>query len=686
MAERIKRIGKHLRPKPQENDAVAPDPEKVAGELLSAANDGAKSLRSLYVSFMLFALYAIISVAGVDDEQLLRETPLKLPVIGADIPLLGYFALLPLLFVLFHFELLLQFAMLSNKLHMFRVATDAISDTERKANFRHRVENFMLSHLLAGEHQTPMRRLLMLVLYSSLVLLPAATLLLTQYMFLPYHSLSMTWWHRICIAVDLILVSYFWVSLFHAGDLTLREWWQALWTACGAPFRTAKQFFLNVFHWFQRFSTARDHWDTFGSQSHAVGLGMVLLLSLPLSFLLLTIPEEPYFDAAISWETEVYSNVSNIDAEDGNPAYSMLSIKDKWLHRNLDLHDKVLIGEGSSPEIREQIRKGKNPVGFEPLDLRNRDLRHVILVRTHLSAANLAGADMTDADLSGSGLNGADLRRAKLNGANLCNAKLNGAICSEAQLNGVKLWDAQLFGVDFTDAQLNGADLWGAQLSGAKLRNAQLYGSILSEAQLNGVDLTNAQLGGADLGDALLNGAILFIAQNQIFTTIAQKSWLDKYIQNNPGPMPKRTQQAVVRLDAIAREERKTTWPTETTSCIANAIKGCLFSGEIDGDFAKGLAYELGELTCSADYGEQGNQNAVTLWINSAASSREASNFFLEAIKQGECPNLWRQKIPLLNRLRFNNNKINADGLRDEWVNLIQTTPSPEPQPYLGTH
>src|SRR5262245_47488858 len=101
------------------SSAGAQDHKATAEKLLTAANDGAKSLKALFFWYVGALAYAVISVAGVTDEQLLKEAPLKLPILSVDIPLVEYFAALPLVVVLVHLELLVQFALLSNKVNDF---------------------------------------------------------------------------------------------------------------------------------------------------------------------------------------------------------------------------------------------------------------------------------------------------------------------------------------------------------------------------------------------------------------------------------------------------------------------------------------------------------------------------------------------------------------------------------------
>ena len=205
---------------PTSTAAPSADQAAAAERLLSAANDGAKSLKALFFWYVGALAYAVISVVGVADTQLLTETPLKLPILGVDIPFVEYFAFLPLVVVLIHMELLVQFALLSNKLHKL----EELWPNDAKPDMQRRLENFMLSHLLVGKHRSVIRCLLFLLIYGALIVLPLFTLLLIQAQFLAYHSAPMMWWHRALISVDAVILLYFWPNLFRSDDLGLRDW------------------------------------------------------------------------------------------------------------------------------------------------------------------------------------------------------------------------------------------------------------------------------------------------------------------------------------------------------------------------------------------------------------------------------------------------------------------------------
>ena len=66
-----------------------------------ALEDATGLSRGLWLSFLIFGTYLVITFAGVDHRDLLLETPITLPVLNAPLPLVTFFWVAPILFVIF---------------------------------------------------------------------------------------------------------------------------------------------------------------------------------------------------------------------------------------------------------------------------------------------------------------------------------------------------------------------------------------------------------------------------------------------------------------------------------------------------------------------------------------------------------------------------------------------------------
>ena len=62
----------------------------------------------LWTTFVTFELYLAIAFGSVKHRDLFLETPVKLPILDVDLPLVGFFVLAPAILVIFHFYVFLQ--------------------------------------------------------------------------------------------------------------------------------------------------------------------------------------------------------------------------------------------------------------------------------------------------------------------------------------------------------------------------------------------------------------------------------------------------------------------------------------------------------------------------------------------------------------------------------------------------
>ena len=110
--------------------------------LETSLNDSATRVSALWISFLIFGLYLVIAAGTVTHRQLFLEDPVKLPDLNIDLPLVGFFFLAPILFVIFHTYVLLQVLLLGRTAaayneaveHTIKVAADNARVRQRLAN------------------------------------------------------------------------------------------------------------------------------------------------------------------------------------------------------------------------------------------------------------------------------------------------------------------------------------------------------------------------------------------------------------------------------------------------------------------------------------------------------------------------------------------------------------------------
>ena len=430
---------------------------------------------------MLF--YFAIAAGAVTHADLFFENPVKLPILTVDLPLLAFFFLAPILFVIIHAYILVHLVMLTDKAKRYHQALHRqIEDDAIRDGLRRQLPSNVFVQFLAGAPETregPFGWILRTIGWTTLVIGPVLLLLLIQIQFLPFHNSFITWTHRLALLADLLLIWWLWRRIMSGREVD------------GPRSRRLS-----------RLST------TLGVTFSACALIA--------SWALATFPGE--------WQEERLAAWKPIHEYDELRHPIMVSVHD-WLfqsrmddttHRRrlplsstlvlpgLNIYEGLKIDDPEKTKWRDYVFRA-----------RGRDLRGAIFDLASLPKVDFDSAQLQGASLGGAQLEGASLARAQLQGATLILAQLQGASLFMAQLQGAALDWARLQGASLNGAQLQGASLWGAQLQGAWLENARLQGAALDSAQLQGASLDGAQLQGAWLDGAQLQGAWLKKARLQ---------------------------------------------------------------------------------------------------------------------------------------------------------------------------
>ena len=454
--------------------AQCPKLSEEAKEFLVEANGASDSGWSAWLAFLALLTYVVVTLASVSHKTLLLNSPVRLPIINADIPLVGFFQYAPGMLLLVYLSLLVQHVILARK---YRKFTDAIASYETETGTEHParewVHSYVFSQIAAGPRPNRITKFMMqLIVYVTFSILPIITLLYFQIKFLPYHDVSTTYWHRIGVILGFVMLILLTPLMQNTGHAR---------------------------RWDIKVGPQAEAWEASGTQ---VLLALFLLpLVVGFSWLIATVPDE-WIDRRLGFVAPTSIQVGAAEeAKLLNPlvrriVYDRLPEDDNrgWWRRWL-LSYRVLIVEDTDLGADIGAR----------LVLRERNFRFSLLNRSDLQRGDLAWADLRAAQMWKTQANG-KLKDAKLQGAFLQEAQLQGAQLSSAQLQGVDLRNAQLQGADLSYAKLEGADLRGAQLQGAKMDRTELQGADLASANVWLVnfprDLANqspAPLGLADL-------------------------------------------------------------------------------------------------------------------------------------------------------------------------------------------
>ncbi len=464
--------------------------------LLEAVNETSDDAHMGWLIFLAIMTYLMIAVTGVTHKDLLLQTPVELPILQVKIPLTEFFQFAPVVLVLFHLGLITQLTLLARKIIEFDGALRLLETSDRRNHpLRLELHNFFFVQAIAGpDRSLVVSAFLHGMSWLTLVVLPVLMLLYIQAVFLPYHSVPITWIHRAALLVDMGLLSL--LGVFLARKET--------------SFGTA----------FIRNALSRPITFLFTS--------VLLVLVALVSLFIATIPGER-LDGTASGLLPLSAPVGSQAFVGGYAAPFSLARSDGSLlgifRRNLDIRDQDLVDDKA------------DGLGQATLNLRYRDLRFARFDRSDLHRADMTGADVEGASFVASDLRGvvllcadatsllltenrqvarcasaqkANFSRAQLTGAKLAGADLSGSVFDETQMTGADLSQTVLTGASFRSAHLERAELTGgAHAEGANFLGAVMTGADLTGARLTSADFTGAAMQGVSLARSGLDGARL---------------------------------------------------------------------------------------------------------------------------------------------------------------------------------
>lgn len=518
--------------------------------LLDSVNSASQHVRNYYITFLLACFYIALIVWSTTDLMLLKNTPVTMPLLNVNLPITGFYTFAPYFFLLLHFNLLLQFSLLADKVHRFDQAVIELPDSDSHRYYYTRLFAFVFTQILSARHHSGLLRfLLTLMVWITAIWLPLGILIGLQVGFLPYHDENILFWQRSAIMLDLLVLLIFW-PVIRAPDSRWRSWikqasglsWLLKLKATMRPVPALPHESINRNSGFPVLE---------GGVSLLTGFCVILFVwgiaVLPdsvheknmrdwlkayawsdawQSFCPSKETKEPYFIATEWLFDGRYEPKQQQEAKaEIEKKQCGQRTKAGMLHRNLILRDTLLIANELKAEDVEDLKSDDDAKHESALKkvtglvLSGRDFRYADFSRSQMPKANFVGADpnfnnpdkkpsdLSYADLSLTTLTGANVSMTILIGADLTASRLQEAYFAFAKLQRAKLQGAELRGTTLDGANLQRADMEYANLQGAKLRSAQLQGAYLRYVELQGADLNQAKLQGANLSFAKLWGA-----------------------------------------------------------------------------------------------------------------------------------------------------------------------------------
>lgn len=444
------------------------DPYDVAA-LERSLNDSATRVSTIWVSYLVFGLYLATATGNVSHRQLFLEEPIKLAVLNIDLPLVGFFVLAPMLFVIFHLYVLLQLILLARTAVIYNEAIEKkISDAPNRARVRQRLSNTLFAQIFAGaprERQGLIGNLLHLMAWITLAIAPILVLLTFELKFLPYHSHPVTWIHRVFIVAEIIVVFLLWPGILNAKrDISWKILTKPLAIIAIALVVSLSWVFVN-----------------FPGESHSNWTRYLVKGKL----LFILAPECKY-------QSILYAALPR--------SFDRLSLSGEDM---VDDEDLIKM-ENATKSKAKKAYEGERTRSFRERDLNCGDFSGADLRRSDFTGAQLVGASFIRTELQG-----AQFRRANLQGAFLLGAQMQGSSLTETSLNGANLADANLQAASFNKTELLGAELSSAHLQGAYIFDSDFRGATLLFANLAAVDVVGGRFNAANLRYAHLESATI---------------------------------------------------------------------------------------------------------------------------------------------------------------------------------
>lgn len=420
-------------------------------DLAKLVHDSSEKNRQYLFLFLGLLTYVLVMVFSTTDLQLLLPAQsIKLPLIDATLPLIGFYQIAPLFVVGIHFNLLHNLSNHHYKLMRWRNSFDTTQVP------RTHITAFIFDNAILGSGGKFEKSVRMANDFLCLYFAPI-TLALLLLRFTDYQNAGLTLWHFLVLMVDVLMV-----AMLHK-DFQQNE-------------QAAKQNTNLLLHP-QRL--AKYIFPVLG--------GLVVLAQTSLTFWMAGASSESF----VRYFPRVQESIEKIFG----------SQKDRFLPTiNISPNEKYDV---------DLVIENRSLRGMNAQYIRIKKLTGTRLELANLSGANMQNAILGNAQLQGAYLNYADLQNVRSSDATTEEVRLQGAHLNGAQLRNAYLPGIRMQGVELSNANMQGAFLRWAQLQGAILMEANMQGANLIQADMSGAEFLLAQVQGANLVGSKLQGARL---------------------------------------------------------------------------------------------------------------------------------------------------------------------------------
>jgi uncharacterized protein YjbI with pentapeptide repeats len=447
-------------------EVIKDEKEKCKAELesqIEALAEKIKKFHKVAVVFAILLFYVAATAATTTHRMLFLSSPIKLPVLGFDFPLLVFYVIAPITVLVVQYTVMSQLNDLMASFARFReVLTRFLGQAgrDREELVRETLAQLPFT-IFARLHRTngmPANgHVVDRVLGVALIIVaPTLTILIVQERFLPYHSEIISWFHRILIICAVIVA------------LVRTEWLRRLWRRRSALAMVGQ-----------------------GCVATLVAASVLLPLSLG------------------TFRTE---GLGRLIHRGDWPASRFL------LYQNvLDLNGERFIDEANAERNYAQrvaFQSGAR-IPVPALRFSGRDFSGADLSSTDLRFASFIDVNLEDAKLSGIRLDYAQFTNVSIKRAHLTAANLDGAIMERVECQGAEFFLANAVGLFISKSECAASEWLGVNLVGARISESSFVGSNFSGADMRASRWFETDLRGVAMQATQLQLAHLFLINAQ---------------------------------------------------------------------------------------------------------------------------------------------------------------------------
>jgi hypothetical protein len=135
-----------------------PNLPPIVADAKKAVDDAAAVAGGFWLSYLFVLFYFAVAAGAVTHADLFFENPVKLPFLNIELPLLAFFLLAPILFLVVHAYALAHLVMLTDKAKQFdALLRKQIRDSDLGGNVRRQLPSNILIQFLVGPDPTNRR-------------------------------------------------------------------------------------------------------------------------------------------------------------------------------------------------------------------------------------------------------------------------------------------------------------------------------------------------------------------------------------------------------------------------------------------------------------------------------------------------------------------------------------------------